>query len=91
MVVPSVSEVEIIIQYLQTFVYCLGTGIFVLSGHAAEQYAGPAIIISFIIAGIVTLLSALSMSEMSSMMASSGSAYTYIYVGELLIHSVFLV
>ena len=56
-----------------------------LSGQAAAQYAGPSIIISFIITGIAAILSALSMSEMSVMMASSGSAYTYTYVGELLI------
>jgi APA family basic amino acid/polyamine antiporter len=66
-------------------VYYLGTGIFVLSGQAAAQYAGPSIIISFIIAGIVAFLAALSMSEMSSLMPSAGSAYTYAYVGKLLI------
>ncbi len=55
-----------------------------LSGQAAAQYAGPSIIISFIIAGIAALLSALSLSEMSAMMSSSGSAYTYTYVGESL-------
>ncbi len=68
----------------KAFIYFLGTGIFVLSGQAAAAYAGPSIIISFIIAGIVALLSALSMSEMSSIMSSSGSAYTYAYIGKLL-------
>ncbi len=83
-------EIEIIIKHLQVFIYFLGTGIFVLSGQAAAQYAGPSIIISFIIAGIAALLPALSMAEMSSMMSSSGSAYTYTYVGELLIFSFLL-
>jgi len=68
---------------LKAFVYCLGTGIYVLSGQAAAEYAGPSIIISFIISGIAALLSALSMAEMSTLMSSSGSAYTYTYVGEL--------
>ena len=84
------SETEITIRHLKAFIYFLGTGIFVLSGQAAAQYAGPSIIISFIIAGIAALLSALSMAEMSSSMASSGSAYTYTYVGELLIFFRFL-
>jgi APA family basic amino acid/polyamine antiporter len=70
-------------SYSSTFY--VGTGIFVLSGHAAANYAGPSIIISFIIAGIAALLSALSLAEMSARMPSSGSAYTYVYVGELLI------
>uniref|UniRef100_A0A6B2L2C9 Cationic amino acid transporter C-terminal domain-containing protein n=1 Tax=Arcella intermedia TaxID=1963864 RepID=A0A6B2L2C9_9EUKA len=57
----------------------IGTGIFVLSGNAAAENAGPAIIISFILAGITALLAALSYSEMSSMIPVSGSAYTYAY------------
>ncbi|CAF4300696.1 unnamed protein product, partial [Adineta steineri] len=48
-------------------------------GQAAKEYAGPSVIISFFIAGIVALLAALSFSEMAVMMASSGSAYTYTY------------
>jgi APA family basic amino acid/polyamine antiporter len=88
-VVLLVSEHEITLSYSQIFIYFLGTGIFVLSGQAAAEYAGPSIIISFIIAGIAALLSALSMSEMSSMMSGSGSVYTYTYVGELMIFFVF--
>jgi amino acid transporter len=82
-----VSEIEMLVQYFKAFIFFLGTGIFVLSGQAAAEYAGPSIIISFILAGIVALLSALSMSEMSSVMSSSGSAYTYTYVGKLMILS----
>ena len=66
----------------------VGTGIFSLSGKAAAEYAGPAIIISFIITGLAAILSALSMSEMSTMMSSAGSVYTYTYVGKSLITSV---
>ncbi len=81
------SEIEMLVQYFKAFIFFLGTGIFVLSGQAAAEYAGPSIIISFILAGIVALLSALSMSEMSSLMSSSGSAYSYAYVGKLMILS----
>ncbi|KAI8320644.1 amino acid transporter [Martensiomyces pterosporus] len=64
----------------------IGTGIFVLTGVAAAENAGPAIIVSFIIAGIVSGLSAFSYSELSSMVPISGSAYTYTYatMGEFL-------
>lgn len=57
----------------------IGTGIFVLTGIAAAQNAGPAVIVSFLIAGIVSGLSAFSYSEMASMVPISGSAYTYTY------------
>ncbi|KAJ2725072.1 hypothetical protein GGI07_001540 [Coemansia sp. Benny D115] len=57
----------------------IGTGIFVLTGVAAAENAGPAVIVSFIIAGIVSGLSAFSYSELSSMVPISGSAYTYTY------------
>ncbi|KAJ1865673.1 hypothetical protein LPJ78_002527 [Coemansia sp. RSA 989] len=64
----------------------VGTGIFVLTGIAAAENAGPAVIVSFLIAGVVSGLSAFSYSEMSSMVPISGSAYTYTYatMGELL-------
>ena len=59
----------------------VGAGIFLLSGQAAAKFAGPSVIVSFILAGFVALLSSLSFSEMSSLMSSSGSAYTYTYAG----------
>jgi len=80
-----VREIEININHFESVSLFLGTGIFVLSGQAAAEYAGPSIIISFIITGIAALLSALSMAEMSTLMSSCGSAYTYTYVGEFLI------
>jgi APA family basic amino acid/polyamine antiporter len=63
----------------------IGTGIFVLTAEAAQK-AGPAMIASFLIAGVVCALAALCYSEMSSMVPVSGSAYTYSYavMGELL-------
>jgi APA family basic amino acid/polyamine antiporter len=61
----------------------IGTGIFVLSGEAAAKYAGPAIIISFILAAIVAGLAAFSYAEMASMVPISGSAYSYTYASML--------
>ncbi|MET0251943.1 MAG: amino acid permease [Novosphingobium sp.] len=62
----------------------IGTGIFVLTAEAAQK-AGPGMLASFVIAGVVCALAALCYSEMSSMVPVSGSAYTYSYavMGEL--------
>jgi APA family basic amino acid/polyamine antiporter len=57
----------------------IGTGIFVLTGSAAAQYAGPAIVISFIIAGIGCAFAGLCYAEFASMIPIAGSAYTYGY------------
>src|SRR5512134_552891 len=63
----------------------IGTGIFVLTGRAAAQFAGPAIIVSFIITGTLCALVALSYAELASAIPVSGSAYSYSYasLGEL--------
>ena len=62
----------------------IGTGIFVLTGVGSATRAGPALTISFVIAGIVAGLAALCYAEVSSKVPISGSAYTYTYatVGE---------
>jgi amino acid transporter len=62
----------------------IGAGIFVRTGTAAAQYAGPAVILSFVIAGIVCAFAGLCYAELASMLPVSGSAYTYAYttVGE---------
>ena len=57
----------------------IGAGIFVLTGHAAHDLAGPAIVISFVIAGGVCLFAALCYAELASMIPVSGSAYTYAF------------
>jgi APA family basic amino acid/polyamine antiporter len=57
----------------------IGAGIFVLTGQAAAKYAGPAIVFSFILAGIACGLAGLCYAEFSSMIPISGSAYTYSY------------
>ena len=63
----------------------IGAGIFVLTGQAAAQYAGPAIVFSFILAGIACAFAGLCYAEFSAMIPISGSAYTYGYatLGEL--------
>ncbi len=64
----------------------VGTGIFVITGTAAAQYAGPALSISFIISAVVCMFVALCYTEFASMIPISGSAYSYAYttVGELI-------
>lgn len=57
----------------------IGAGIFVLTGIAAAKYAGPAISISFALAGILCILVGLAYSEFASMIPSSGSVYSYTF------------
>src|SRR3954470_17596639 len=63
----------------------IGTGIFVLTGTASANQAGPAIVLSYTIAGLACGFAALCYAEFSSMMPISGSAYTYAYatLGEI--------
>src|SRR5437764_10858946 len=64
----------------------IGTGIFVLTGQAAADNAGPAVVLSFIAAGIASGFAGLCYAEMASMIPIAGSAYTYSYatMGELI-------
>ena len=57
----------------------IGTGIFVLTGVAAAQHAGPALVLSFIVAGIGCALAGLCYAEFAAMVPVSGSAYSYTY------------
>ena len=63
----------------------IGTGIFVLTGQQAALHAGPAIVISFILAGLASAFAALCYAELASTLPVSGSAYTYAYasLGEI--------
>ncbi|HET6146946.1 MAG TPA: amino acid permease [Polyangia bacterium] len=63
----------------------IGTGIFVLTGRAAAANAGPAVVLSFVAAGIASAFAGLCYAEMASMIPIAGSAYTYSYatMGEL--------
>lgn len=63
----------------------IGTGIFVLTGEVAKEATGPAVALSFVVAGVVCALAALCYAEFASTVPASGSAYTYSYstLGEL--------
>jgi basic amino acid/polyamine antiporter, APA family len=58
----------------------IGTGIFVLTGLAAATQSGPAVVLSFIFAGIASAFAALSYAELAASVGGSGSAYGYSYV-----------
>ncbi len=64
----------------------IGSGIFVSTGAAARQTAGPALTLSYVVAGLVCVFAALCYAEFASMVPVAGSAYTYAYatLGELL-------
>jgi APA family basic amino acid/polyamine antiporter len=57
----------------------IGAGIFVMTGNAAANYAGPGVMISFVLAGMVCAVAGLCYAELASTMPVSGSAYTYAY------------
>src|SRR5256714_7102853 len=64
----------------------IGAGIFVATGAAAHNVAGPALMMSYVVAGITCVFAALCYAEFASMVPVAGSAYTYAYttLGELL-------
>ncbi len=63
----------------------IGTGIFVLTGTVAAQNSGPAVVLSFVFAGVASVFAALCYAEFASLVPIAGSAYTYGYatLGEL--------
>ena len=63
----------------------IGAGIFVATGAAARNVAGPALMLSYVVAGVTCIFAALCYAEFASMVPVAGSAYTYAYatLGEL--------
>ena len=63
----------------------VGAGIFVITGHAAAQYAGPAVTLSIVLAGVTCAFAGLCYAEFASLIPIAGSAYTYAYstLGEI--------
>src|SRR5579859_221425 len=63
----------------------IGAGIFVATGAAAKDVAGPALMLSYVVAGVTCIFAALCYAEFASMAPVAGSAYTYAYctMGEL--------
>lgn len=59
----------------------IGAGIFVLTGLAAKEFAGPSLILSFALSGLACIFVALCYAEFASMVPLAGSAYTYAYAG----------
>src|SRR3974377_1331226 len=57
----------------------IGTGIFVLTGTATANHAGPAIVLSFVLAAVACVFAGLCYAEFASMIPIAGSAYTYGY------------
>lgn len=59
---------------------CIGTGIFVVTGQASADYAGPASVFSFLLAAIVVILNGLCFAEFAARVPVSGGPYSYMYV-----------
>jgi basic amino acid/polyamine antiporter, APA family len=80
---PELGGLQLVLLGIGAIV---GTGIFVITGTAAAEHAGPAIVLSFILSAIGCLCAGLSYAELASMIPLSGSAYTYAYstIGELM-------
>lgn len=68
------------LHYLPGVGSTIGAGVYVLVGTVAREHAGPALAVSFLIAGIAAALSAFCYAELASRCPSAGSAYHYSYI-----------
>ena len=59
----------------------IGSGVFVLTGQVARNLAGPAVCISWLVAGAACIVTALSYAELTTIITTSGSTYAFAYVG----------
>ncbi|XP_046546203.1 cationic amino acid transporter 4-like isoform X2 [Haliotis rubra] len=57
----------------------VGVGIYVLVGVAAKEYAGPGVLLSFLMAGLVTVINAICFAEFGARIPKTGATYTYVY------------
>ena len=73
----NLSGLDLILLGLGAIV---GTGVFALTGMVAAKYAGPAVVLSYAIAGITCIFIAFAYTELATMLPTSGSIYTYSYV-----------
>ncbi len=73
----NLTAIDLILLGLGAIV---GTGVFALTGLVAAKYAGPAVTVSYAIAGFVCVFVALAYTELATMLPTSGSVYTYSYV-----------
>src|SRR5688572_29576853 len=81
MPIPAVMELQRALGPVQLVMLgigaVIGAGIFVVTGQAAAEHAGPAIVISFVIAGFGCLFAVLCYAEFAAMIPMAGSAYSY--------------
>lgn len=75
---PSLNAIDITLMGIGAII---GAGVFVLTGIAAATKAGPAVVISYMLAGLASMFAALAYAELAASIGGTGSAYSYAYAG----------